>query len=127
MPKTDKETLAYRAAKAVKTAPESFADFLPGETSNTPLQILGHMGDLIDWAFTMISGKPKWHTSKPKNWENECRRFFDSMKKFDDALASDTPINFELERIFQGPIADAVTHTGQLTMRLCSGVCTARR
>jgi hypothetical protein len=123
MIKTDKDmfrhtlaTLAYRAAKAVRTAPESFADYLPGPTSNTPLQILGHLGDLIDWALTMISGTPKWNSATPKDWQSECRRFFDSMKKFDDALASDTPINFELERIFQGPVADALTHTGQLTM-----------
>jgi hypothetical protein len=123
MNKTDLEmlrhtiaTLAYRASKAIRTAPDSFADYLPGPTSNTPLRILGHMGDLIDWAFTMISGTPKWHSATAKDWQSECRRFFDSLKKFDDALASGEPINYELERIFQGAVADALTHTGQLTM-----------
>lgn len=128
MSKTDKDmlrhtlaTLSYRVARIVKLAPETYADFLPGPTSNTPLTIMGHMGDLFDWAFTMISGKPTWHTSKPKNWESECQRFFNALKKFDDAMASDTHINFELERMFQGPVADALTHTGQLAMilRLC--------
>jgi hypothetical protein len=109
-------TLAYRAAKVLRTAPDSFADFSPGPTSNTPLQILTHMGDLFDWAFTMISGTPKWSTSTPTDWQGEVKRFFDSLKKFDDALASGIPINFELGRMFQGPVADALTHTGQLTM-----------
>jgi len=122
MPKTDIEmfrhtlaTLAYRAAKVMRTAPESFADYLPGATSHTPLRIVAHMGDLIDWACTMISGTAKWNTSTPKDWQSECRRFFDSVKKFDNALASGTPI-YELGRMFQGPVADALTHTGQLAM-----------
>lgn len=123
MPKTDKDmlrhtlaTLAYRAAKAVRNAPESFADYLPGPTSNTPLQILAHMGDLFEWALTMISGIPKWHTSTPTDWESERQRFFDALKKFDETLASGTPINYELGRMFAGPVADALTHTGQLAM-----------
>lgn len=109
-------TLAYRAAKVLRTAPESFADYLPGATSHTPLQIVAHMGDLFDWAFTMISGTPKWNTSTPKGWQSECRRFFDSLKKFDEALASGIPIKYEFGRMFQGPVADALTHTGQLAM-----------
>jgi len=109
-------TLAYRAAKAMRTAPESFAHFRPGPTSRTPLQIVAHMGDLFDWAFTMISGAPKWNTSVPMDWPGECQRFFDSLKKFDEALASGGQINYELGRMFQGPVADALTHTGQLAM-----------
>jgi len=123
MPMTDIElfrhtlaTLAYRAAKVMRTGPESFADYLPGPTSKTPLQIVAHMGDLFDWALTMISGAPKWITSTPKDWQSECRRFFDSLKKFDEALASGTPIKYDLWRMFQGPVADALTHTGQLAM-----------
>ncbi len=109
-------TLAYRAAKTMRRAPESFANFKPGPKSNTPLQIVAHMGDLFDWAFTMINGEPKWNTAVPQSWPNECERFFTALKKFDDALASDVPIKYEITKIFQGPIADALTHTGQLAM-----------
>ncbi len=107
-------TLAYRAAKTMRGAPESFAAFKPGPSSKTPLEIVAHMGDLFDWAFSMISGKPKWNTSTPGDWQSECRRFFASLKKFDDALASGVEINYDIKRIFQGPVADALTHAGQL-------------
>ena len=109
-------TLAYRAAKTMRGAPESFAEFRAGGTSRSPLEIVGHMGDLFDWAYSMTTGQPKWNTSTPQTWQKECARFFAALKKFDDALASGKPIPYELTRMFQGPIADALTHTGQLAM-----------
>ena len=123
MPMTDVEmlrhavaTLAYRAAKTMRGAPVAFADFKPGPTSPTPLEIVAHMGDLFDWAFTMIDGPTKWNDAKPQEWELECARFFAALRKFDDGLASGRPIQTALTRIFAGPIADALTHTGQLAM-----------
>ncbi len=123
MPMTDREftrhivaTIAYRTAKTMRGAPDSFADFKASPTSRTPVQILAHMGDLFDWCLTMVAGEPKWHNAKPLEWPKECARFFVSLKKFDDALASEAPIKFELTRMFQGPIADSLTHTGQLAM-----------
>src|SRR5262245_31713652 len=107
-------TLAYRAAKTMRGAPASFADFKPGPTSKTPVQIVAHMGDLFDWAITLVEGDPKWSTSAPLPWDQQCVRFFAALKKFDDALASGRPIQMPLTKIFQGPIADALTHTGQL-------------
>lgn len=115
-------TLAYRAAKTMRGAPASFANFKPGPTSNTPVQIVAHMGDLFDWALTLIQGKWKWNTSTPLPWDQECARFFGALKRFDDALASGQPIQMELTKLFQGPIADALTHAGQLaTLRRLAG------
>jgi hypothetical protein len=74
------------------------------------------MGDLLDWALSMAKGEPKWHTSEPLPWEQERERFFLALRTFDEALASAEPLHYELTRLFQGPIADALTHTGQLTM-----------
>jgi hypothetical protein len=109
-------TLAYRAGKTMRGAPPSFAEFKPGPTSNTPLQVVAHMGDLFDWALTLLQGDWRWHTSTPLPWDRECARFFKALEKFDNALASGEPVKVELTRIFQGPIADALTHTGQLAM-----------
>lgn len=109
-------TLAYRAAKTMRGAPSSFANFRPAESSKTPLQIIAHMGDLFDWALTLIKGDPKWKATPPQAWELDCARFFAALKKFDDTLASAEPIRCEFTRVFQGPIADALTHTGQLAM-----------
>jgi len=109
-------TLAYRAGKAVRGADGSFAAFKPGPSSRTPLEILAHMGDLLDWALSMAKGEPRWAGAAPQTWDMECGRFFTALKAFDDELASERPTRYELTRLFQGPIADALTHTGQLTM-----------
>jgi len=109
-------TLAYRGGKTIRNAPASFADYGAPETSRTPAKILAHVGDLMDWALSMADGSRKWHESTPLAWEKEGERFFASLKKFDDFLASDQPLQAPLEKLFQAPIADALTHVGQLAM-----------
>ncbi|NUO79512.1 hypothetical protein HUU05_05500 [candidate division KSB1 bacterium] len=109
-------TLGYRSSKALREAPNDFASFRIGETTRTPGEILAHMGDLLDWAFSQALGEQKWNDSTLLPWEQEVARFFEALKKFDDYLASDAPLNRPCEKLFQGPIADALTHVGQLAM-----------
>ena len=109
-------TLAYRAAKTMRGAPATFAGFQPGPSTKTPVEIVAHMGDLLDWAQSMAKGEPRWSNAAPQPWESECARFFAALRAFDDTLAAGAPLQYELTRLFQGPIADALTHTGQLAM-----------
>jgi hypothetical protein len=109
-------TLAYRGAKAIRNAGPSFADYSCGETSRTPVRILAHIGDLMDWALTMSEGHREWKDSLPLPWEKECERFFAVVKKLDGYLASEKPLEVSAEKLFQGPIADALTHVGQIAM-----------
>lgn len=109
-------TLAYRGGKAVRHAPESFATFRIGESTRTPEKILAHIGDLLDWALSLAKGKEAWNSSTPLPWNQEVERFFSALKKFDDYLASVAPLASSAEKLFQGPIADALTHVGQIAM-----------
>jgi hypothetical protein len=109
-------TLAYRAAKAVRDAPESFGEFSAGDSCRTPVQILAHMGDLFDWAVSLAKGEHVWHDSTPLPWPQEVERFFTALEALDRCLASDTVLGSSEENLFQGPIADALTHTGQIAM-----------
>jgi hypothetical protein len=109
-------TVAYRGGKAVRNVPEGFAVFHADEGVRAPGQILAHMGDLMDWALSMAVGKQAWNNSQPLAWEKEVERFFAALKKFDDYLASNEPVQAPLEKLFQGPIADALTHVGQIAI-----------
>ena len=109
-------TLAYRGAKAVRGAPDSFAAFKASETTRTPAQILAHVGDLLDWALSIAKGDETWHNSEPLSWDKEVERFHAALKSFDVYLASDAQLEASCERLFQGPIADALTHVGQMAM-----------
>ena len=109
-------TLAYRGAKAVRGAPVSFASFKASETTRTPGQILAHIGDLLDWGLSIAKGAEAWNNSEPLEWNQEINRFHAALEKFDNFLASDAELSASCERLFQGPIADALTHVGQLTM-----------
>ena len=109
-------TLAYRAGKALRGAPSTFADFTVAPGTRTPGQIVAHMGDLLDWALYLARGEQSWHDSMPLPWDREVERFFAALTAFDAYLASDASLGWSAERLFQGPIADALTHTGQLTM-----------
>jgi len=109
-------TLAYRGGKAVANAPADFAALRIGATTRTPAEILAHIGDLLDWALWMARGEHRWHDSTPQAWPLEVERFFDALERLDEYLASDAPLGWEAGKLFQGPIADALTHVGQLTM-----------
>lgn len=109
-------TLAYRGGKAVRNAPTGFADFQAGEGVRAPGRILAHIGDLLDWGLSIAQGRRTWHDSKPLPWEQETERFFAALKKFDDFLVSNQPVQASFEKIFQGPVADALTHVGQINI-----------
>ena len=109
-------TLAYRGAKAVRDAPDSFASFKASETSRTPAEILAHIGDLLDWGLSIASGNETWNNATPLAWNEEIKRFHRALADFDAYLASDAELHAPCERLFQGPIADALTHVGQIAM-----------
>lgn len=109
-------TLAYRGAKAVRGAPDSFASFKSSETTRTPAQILAHIGDLLDWALSIAKGSETWNNSTPLDWNKEIARFHAALKSFDDYLASEAELSGTCGRLFQGAIADSLTHVGQLTI-----------
>ncbi len=109
-------TIAYRGGKALRGAPAEFAGFRAGETTRTPAQILAHVGDLMDWALSMARGKEEWHDSTPLPWREEVQRLHAALQALDDYLASAEPLAVSAERLFQGAIADALTHVGQIAM-----------
>jgi hypothetical protein len=109
-------TLAYRGGKAVRGAPPSFAEYRAAEGARTAAQILAHVGDLLDWAASLAQGGRAWNTSIPLSWDEEVARFHAALERFDAVLASDTPLGNSDEKLFQGPIADALTHVGQIAM-----------
>ena len=109
-------TLAYRAAKAVGDAPPAFAGYRVGPTSRTPVEIVGHMADLMEWGKSIAEGQQRWSETRSESWDEQVGRFFTALADFDAYLASDSPLERPTERLFQGPVADALTHVGQLTM-----------
>ncbi len=109
-------TLAYRGGKTARGAPEGFCDFEITPGCRTPGQILAHIGDVLDWALSMAKGKQEWHDSAPLPWDKAAERFCSALEAFDDYLRSDQPLGVSSEKLFQGPIADALTHVGQIAM-----------
>jgi len=109
-------TVAYRGGKAVRGAPPTFATYSPDGSARTAGKILAHVGDLFDWALTQAKGAEAWTDSTPLEWDREVERFFASLHRFDEYLASNAPLATAPEKIFQGAVADALTHIGQLAM-----------
>ncbi len=109
-------TVAYRGGKALRGAPPAFAEYRAADGSRRAIEILAHICDLMDWALSIAEGRPAWKDTHAAVWDGEVERFFTAMKGFDDFLASDAPLQANPERLFQGPIADALTHVGQLCL-----------
>jgi len=109
-------TVAYRGGKAIRGAPAGFPEFRPTPTSRSAGEVLAHVGDLFDWALNLARGRPVWNDSKPQAWPEDSGRFFRALEAFDLLLASDEPIAASPEKLFQGPVADALSHIGQIAM-----------
>ena len=109
-------TVAYRGGKAMKDAPAGFSAFAASPGSRTPGQIQAHIGDLLDWALSIARGEQVWRDTAPLAWEQGVTRFFTGLAALDAFLASGAPLACPPEKLFQGPVADALTHIGQIAM-----------
>jgi hypothetical protein len=109
-------TLAYRAEKVLRDVPEGFAELRVSPASRTPLEILGHMCDLMAWGERMARGTYHWEAGPVESWPAGVDRFFRLVAGFDAALAEAPALTYAAEVIFQGPVADALTHVGQLAL-----------
>jgi hypothetical protein len=108
-------TLAYRAAKVLRDAPPGFAQTSFGDSTRKPVLIVAHLADLIAWAITLTRGDYVWKAEGSDDWSTEVARFFDNLATLDRELASNAR-DFSIEKLIQGPLADALTHVGQLAM-----------
>ena len=109
-------TLAYRAEKVLRDVPATFEGFRLAPDSRTPLEIVGHLGDLIEWATRTAQGQLVWKPERLGEWNADVDRFYAALAALDQYLASEAPLGHPAGVIFQGPIADALTHVGQLAM-----------
>jgi hypothetical protein len=109
-------TLAYRAEKALRDTPASFAGLRLSPSSRSALEIVSHLGDLMEWGERMALGQYHWEARPAAEWEAACERFFRSVKALDEAIVQASFDEYPAEMIFQGPIADALTHVGQLSI-----------
>lgn len=110
-------TIAYRGAKALRGAPPGFDTYLPAGARNTPLMLLSHINDLLEWSGRWCrENDQKFVTAQPAGWEAEVTRFHTALERLDGFLASDAPLTASVPVLFQAPLADVLTHIGQLAL-----------
>jgi hypothetical protein len=109
-------TLAYRAEKVIRDFPEDAKERQFAPQTRTPTEILSHLGDLMVLAEGLARGERVWEPAAISTWDAACRYFFEQLAAADAALAAELPGPVRLEVVFQAPIADALTHVGQLAL-----------
>ena len=109
-------TLAYRAAKVLRDVPPDFHSREFGRSTRSPVQIVAHMADLMTWGVSLARGGYEWKADGSDDWKIEVDRFFAGLAALDRALAAEGPFTGSIEKLIQGPLADALTHVGQLSM-----------
>lgn len=108
--------LAYRTQKALRGAPPTFDAFRVAPTSRSPHELLWHMSGLMGYARTFFHGGEYAPPALP-TLAAEVQRFHEQLallaRDLDDVTLSCTLTD---EQLLQGPLADAMTHVGQLAM-----------
>ena len=109
-------TLAYRAAKVLRDVPEGFGNQSFGSSTRQPVRIVAHMADLMAWGVSLAAGGKEWKADGGDNWTIEVDRFFNGLAALDAAIATEGPFAGSIDKLIQGPLADGLTHVGQLAM-----------
>ena len=109
-------TLAYRAAKVLRDAPPGFDTMQVAHDTRRPVEIVAHLADLLTWARSLVAGDYVWKAEGGGDWNVEVKRFFDRLAELDADLAAGESFKGATDQLIQGPLADALTHVGQLVM-----------
>lgn len=108
-------TLRYRTTKAVEGAPDGFGAFEAGAGVRTPSALLEHMIALLAFTRSALTGAPRPEVPA-EPWGERIRRFDRACVDLAGTLAGRSLEAEGARRLAQGPLADALTHVGQLAL-----------
>ncbi len=109
-------TLAYRVQKALRGAPDGFGEFSAGQGVRTPRELVRHITSVLGYARTFLVGGVYFLEPLP-TLRDEVERFHGITADLASHLRAGTPLRgISTEQLLQGPLADALTHAGQLAM-----------
>jgi hypothetical protein len=108
--------LAYRTQKALRGAPDSFAEFRAAPETRTPHELVLHMDSVLGYARTFLIGG-EYRPARQEEFATQVRFFHEMLESLSQHLGLETPlVGTTPEQLLQGPFADAMTHAGQLAM-----------
>ena len=108
--------LAYRTQKALRGAPESFAEYRVVAQTRTPHELVHHMDSVLGYARTLFIGG-EYRPARQEEFATQVRFFHEMLESLARHLESGAPlVGTTPEQMLQGPFADAMTHAGQLAM-----------
>ena len=110
--------LAYRTQKALRDAPASFPGFSAGQKTRSPAEILRHMTSVLGYARTFfVGGSYPKHLEPLPTFAAEIERFHETLDALSRELEAGTPLQgISEQQLLQGPLADTMTHIGQLAL-----------
>jgi hypothetical protein len=110
--------IAYRTQKALRDAPAAYPDFSAGQRTRTPVEILRHMTSLLGYSRTLFLGGSYPFKPEPlATFGDEIDRFHGLLSELGELLERDVPLkDISHEQFLQGPLADVMTHIGQLAL-----------
>lgn len=109
--------IAYRTQKAVRDAPAGYPDFAAGHDVRTPAELLRHMTSLMGYTRTLFAGGTYPRTPEPlASWDEEVARFHAMLEAVGEVIDAAESLPVPAQELLQGPLADTLTHVGQLAM-----------
>lgn len=112
-------TLEYRTDVALAGAPEAFMTFRAAPDVRTPEEIVSHMSQLMSMAESRMVDRASAadHEASDAASDPPLSRFRERLRSLAVAIEAADDLQREAaNKLLQGPILDAVTHAGQLTM-----------
>src|SRR5260370_42317127 len=119
-------TLAYRGGKVLRGPTSDFSTFRANEQTRTPVEILAHIGDLVDWALWLAKGEQKWNNPTPQGWERAVQQFFEALREFEQDLGSVYPLGCPTKRLYHRPVTDGRPHVERIAILCPVAVATLR-
>ena len=107
--------IAYRGGKVLRDAPADFGQARVRRDTRSAVEILVHINDVLQWGITAVQGNMVWVQQPPGEWCDQVDRIFDLLGRFNEALSSTDDLQCSATRLLAGPLADPLTHIGQLS------------
>ncbi|MBB6732108.1 hypothetical protein [Cohnella zeiphila] len=105
----------FRFTVAISGTESDFASFDAGYGVRTPIEMVCHISQLLQNCCSTIAGSPRVRLES-KGWYEEAARFYEIVEQLDQAILQFIPVQSVVEKLVQGPLADATSHIGQLTL-----------